>query len=889
MARVIDAILSLKDKFSPTLKNVSRNLEEQSKIHKRLGKDIESTGKSISSFGKATAVISLPLVAAATAGFALSQSMDKAMARVGMLGNLTVDQTTQMKKGIIDLSNQTGVASETIATAMQKAIAGGIAAGDSMRFLGDAIKYSKVSGMELDTVIETTNSYLKAYSLGADQAAMINDKLVVTARLAKVEMSAMSPALAGVAKAAADAGVSVDQMDAAYAVMVKHGIDNNSAAGTLSGLFESFTKASPKAIKAAESFGIELNRAHIQAIGFPAFLKEIQEKTGGNEQAMGKIIKDVKAFKLALSLTSNDQEFNDMLTQIKDSSGATSESLSKLSTPASRVAKSMNQLKNAGIELADGLQPLIASTAIMITNLVAAFNSLSDEQKNMIFTAAKAIVVTTLLSGTIGKVISVFGSGIGTIASISTGIKTAGSVSGFLATKFSDLIAVFKLVGSAARLLFMNPIGIAIMVVVGLAYLIYTHWGPVKEFFTNLGVSITSIFNSVSTYVQSAMNNISSTITSVTSSIQISWGQVKMFFTSMWSSIVSVFSSAITAIKSWMDQMGITDKLQVLSAKTQAFIAAYIALWLNLRNGIVSIALSIAGPIIAGWNIIKALFASLWTSITSTLAAFIATCITVWLNLRNGIVSIVSAITGPVIAVISSLWNGITSKTTAGGSVIMSVVNLIKNYFITGFSIMVNVVGVVFSGLISIIGTVINGVITVLGGIITFITGVFTGNWQMAWQGVVEIFRGIFSTIEGICNTVMSTIKAAINAVISGVNSVSVDVPDWVPVVGGQHYQSSIPMLAHGTDNWRGGPAMIHDAGPEIVDLPNGSRVIPHSRSMQQEYERGRKESSSGNTISISKLADTIVVREDADIDKIVEKLAFKLKSYAINRAEGAL
>jgi TP901 family phage tail tape measure protein len=563
MARRIDAELTLKDKFSPVLKQVSRNIQEQSKIHQRLGKDIESTGKSISSFGKATAFISAPLVAAAGAGFALSQSLDKSAARVGMLGQMTVEQAAVMKKGIIEVSNATGVASETIADATQKTITGGIKAGESMAYIGECIKYSKVAGMELNEVVNNTIAYTKAYNLTLDDTTRLNDQQIMTARLAKIELSAMTPVLAGVAKSAADAGISVQQMNAAYVMMVRRGTDNGKAAGSLAGLFDSFSKASPKAIKAAEEFGIELNQAHIKAVGFQAFLQEIQTKTGGDQDAIGKIIKDVEAFKLALNMTSDDGagEYFRVLDQIQNSGGTTAESLARLKTRAGETAKAMNQIKNAGIQLVDGLQPLWTRSAIMIVQVVSAFNSLTDEQKNMIFTVMKLIIVTTVMSGIIGKTVGMVGKGITMFAEISAGITKAGSLIGYLATKFSTLTTIFKAIGTAARFLFMTPVGLAITAIAIAAYLIYDNWGKVKEFFINL-----------------------------------------------WAGVVNTFNSAVTAIKGWMDKMGITERLQMLIPKIATFIAASINLFVIFKNGVIAVFMAIASPIIS-------LFSMLWATI----------------------------------------------------------------------------------------------------------------------------------------------------------------------------------------------------------------------------------------------------------------------------------
>lgn len=74
---------------------------------------------------------------------------------------------------------------------------------------------------------------------------------------------------------------------------------------------------------------------------------------------------------------------------------------------------------------------------------------------------------------------------------------------------------------------------------------------------------------------------------------------------------------------------------------------------------------------------------------------------------------------------------------------------------------------------------------------------------------------------------------------------------------------------------------MIHDRGAEIVDLPKGTRVYPHDKSI----EMARKEGTRSVAIAIAKIADEIIVREEADIDRIIEKLAEKLEEIAPNMA----
>lgn len=60
-------------------------------------------------------------------------------------------------------------------------------------------------------------------------------------------------------------------------------------------------------------------------------------------------------------------------------------------------------------------------------------------------------------------------------------------------------------------------------------------------------------------------------------------------------------------------------------------------------------------------------------------------------------------------------------------------------------------------GIVDIIG----GVIDVLKGLIDFIVGVFTGNWELAWTGIKEIFSGILDAILKVGETVTSGVEEA--------------------------------------------------------------------------------------------------------------------------------
>lgn len=182
------------------------------------------------------------------------------------------------------------------------------------------------------------------------------------------------------------------------------------------------------------------------------------------------------------------------------------------------------------------------------------------------------------------------------------------------------------------------------------------------------------------------------------------------------------------------------------------------------------------------------------------------------------------------------------------------------------------------------VSVIIDGVLGVFEGVITFLTGVFQGNWEKAWNGIVQAVGSIFGTLESLVKTPLNAVINLVNKAIGAINKISVDLPS---AVGGGHIGFNIPMiptLAKGTDYWQGGIVQISEKGGEIVDLPSGSRVYPHDESVRIARQDGRKNYS----IAIAKLADSIVVREEADIDKIAEVIVKRIEQAIDNMPQTA-
>ena len=111
------------------------------------------------------------------------------------------------------------------------------------------------------------------------------------------------------------------------------------------------------------------------------------------------------------------------------------------------------------------------------------------------------------------------------------------------------------------------------------------------------------------------------------------------------------------------------------------------------------------------------------------------------------------------------------------------------------------------------------------------------------WSGVADWFSGVFASIAGAVKSIGS--PAAVTA--------------------------EVPAHATGTLNFPGGLAQINEHGGELVDLPSGSRIYPAAATERILQREMRAPNQTAPSVTVS--GNTFVVREEADVDKIVYRL----------------
>lgn len=135
----------------------------------------------------------------------------------------------------------------------------------------------------------------------------------------------------------------------------------------------------------------------------------------------------------------------------------------------------------------------------------------------------------------------------------------------------------------------------------------------------------------------------------------------------------------------------------------------------------------------------------------------------------------------------------------------------------------------IFGTVVRIVGTavgaisdVVKGIIKALGGVIDFIAGVFTGDWKRAWEGIKTFFSGIWDAIVGLLKGAVNIIIEAFNFLIRQLNKIKVDIPDWVPGMGGKSFGINIPQLPKLA---KGG--LVHGPTLAMVGDNRGASVDP--------------------------------------------------------------
>lgn len=859
MPSVIDVVLNLVDRVTNPLKTVQREMERTAKTNQRLGRDIQKIGSGISSVGESLMPVAAGITAIGVAGGKAFIDFDSIITGAAAKAGATTEEMEMMRQKASQFGADFPISATQAAEGMDRLAAAGYDANQVVGVMPSVITAAVASGEDLATTSDVVSNALNIWNLKqgdiAQNAMRVADVVQMASNKSSLGMADFGLAMQYAGAPAATLNVSIEQLATAMAIMKNNGIEASTIGTSLRSVFSRLSEPPKPAAEAIEALGLQVKDASGNFLGLQPIVEQLRGKilnlSNTEQVAYAKALAGEEAYSGLLALVKTAPEEYQALQNAMDSATGSSQAQFEVmkGTLKNSIDGMLGSLESLAINFGSVLTPQIKAMTDAIGGFADMINTISPETKLLIGDILMGTVAFTGFTLAAGKAVSI-GGGI---------VKLYGDIGrAAMGGSIHNKALQFAVLNTANAYKTLKDTVIALKT---------TQNGNSLPVFTNISTKIKSEYDKIralkwadiTTAIVNAMpkNPISFIKTTVitrlqkirTSAILATESLLRMYRTFYMSKAMESFANGIgKATKS------------ILGLVKASFAFALTPL------GIALIAIAGAAYLIyKNWDMVGPYFISLWKRIETALIGAWNKIKPAWDSLMNVIPKLKIAISPALVA----LDNIFTMAINGQGAfepliaVLQIVASIFGGVLVGAFIIAANVlVGTVVAA-INVAAAIITGFLGVLEGIITFLTGVFTGNWEMAWQGIVKIFDSVFSAIKGIADGILGGVKETINGIIKSINSIQFTVPDIVPGIGGKTFGGlNIPLFANGVENFSGGPAIIHDKGAEIVDLPSGTRVIPHDKSLVTAYMQGQNSIIKNIAGMMNNVSDTVNLSE---------------------------
>ena len=368
-------------------------------------KSLTGLQKSASSAGlgaaAALAGVSAALAAIGTAAVAASAEYETSLAKVSTIADTNAKSIGTLSSEIMALSNETGEAATGLNEALYSAISAGADTAHATELVGVAVKAARGGFTDTETAVDGLTSALNAYGMATTEAEGLANKFLVTQNLGKTTFGELASSIGQVAPTAKAAGVSIDDLLASVASLTANGIGTSEAMTGMKSALSNVIKPTSDAAKMAEQLGLDFSAAALRSKGWAAFLRDIQEKTGGNTEQMAALFGSVEALNTVLTLTSRqgmslmDKTLNEMAantTALDDAYESMSDTLDVA------TQKLGTNVQNLGVAIGDALAPALTVLAEAVASVVAGVTEFVEQNPLVVNAMAGVTVATATLA-----------------------------------------------------------------------------------------------------------------------------------------------------------------------------------------------------------------------------------------------------------------------------------------------------------------------------------------------------------------------------------------------------------------------------------------------------------------------------------------------------------
>lgn len=531
--------------FNAQLKAIGNaDLRALGEKFKKIGDQITKAGEAMSKY------ITAPIVGGFTASAKAALTYGDAIAKMSTIADESQVPVEQLKKQILQLSNETGKGSTELAEAAYQALSASVETKDVMGFLGDATGLAKAGFLETADAVDVLTTIINAYGYSASDANMIANQLIQTQNDGKTTVNELAQAMGQVIPTASALNIPLEQLNAAYVSLTKQGINTANSTTYLNGMFTELADGGSTVSeilqnKTGKTFGQLMKEGY--TLG--DVMQILNDSVNGDSEAFLNLWGNTRAGKGALALLNGGaEEFNAEALQMANSTGNIEEALDKLSTPGAKARKALNSLVNAGIQIGDVLAPYIEKAVTFIQGLLDKFNALDPSTQ-------KIIVAIAAVAAAIGPLLVVIGTLISSIGSIMImGPVLLGMLSG-IAPVILIVIGVITLLVAVGVTLYKNWDTIKMYAGMLKDWLINT-WTAIKTGITNtvnaLKATITNIWNGIKLAI---FNVVRSVVQKVVGDFGVLKNNVSSIWNSIKSAITNPISTAYNIVKGWISKL----------------------------------------------------------------------------------------------------------------------------------------------------------------------------------------------------------------------------------------------------------------------------------------------------------------------------------------------
>lgn len=397
------------------------------------------------------------------------------------------------------------------------------------------------------------------------------------------------------------------------------------------------------------------------------------------------------------------------------------------------------------------------------------------------------------------------------------------------------------------------PIAIVIAAIGGLIYAYTQNFGGMKDFIDGVIGGIVSAFKEATAAFKSNGDAI---------------GAIGVFIKNIFGdNVANTVTSTLTVIKNII--MSLVEIVKAHMPEIKAVISTVFqgiqSVWNSVLKPVLSFIITAIGQVvqwvISNWPLIQNTIKIVITSIATTIKSYL-----------NLIKSFWDANGAAIMAVASNVWNIIKTTITTIIKVVEDVIKAVMQAINGDWS-------GAWNSLCDAVGTIFSGVITIIGNILSNIGIVFKDIVTTAYNWGKDMVMGIVDGIKGAIGYVVDGVKGVADTIRSYLHF---SVPDAGPLTD---YQSWMPDFMQGLGD--GIKVNTHLVTEPIKDLSVGIKTNTVSRLSGgvNQIPVHSANTSGTKSISIAKLADQIIVREEADIDKIVKALVTNLRKESFKMA----